>query len=78
MNNNRLIQLNVSVQCILYRIKWRVGGETICKIFFNMADSDAAGCALLRLMLQAHQKQKPKTNAPEGDKLIAYWWIIIT
>ena len=46
--------------------------------FSNMADSDAAGWQVLRLMLQGRQRQKPKTSAPERDKLIAYWWIIIT
>ena len=50
-------------------------GKQFAKIFQY---GGYAGCVLLRLMLQGRKRQKPKTNAPERDKLTAYWWIIIT
>ena len=72
----KLVKYKCTVNLVLQKVEggW---GNNLQKIS-NMADSDAAGCGLLRLILQGPQRQKPKTNAPERDKLIAYWWIIIT
>ena len=71
---------SVKYKCTVHLVPQKVEGGwgNNLQKFSNMADSDAAGCALLRLMLQGRQRQQPKTNAPERDKLIANRWIIIT
>ena len=55
----------------LYSIKWRVGGKTICKTNFKMAEERC--CLLCTAEAMELGPPKRQNNTSEGDMLILDW-----